>query len=649
MKIFNIDWRRFFEALPVWSSIELPAREAFLTSFKPSAPVPSEHLGDALETLLASGLMERTGATGNRVQAAERFRPFLRAARAMHRVRILESPDPETLRHYAIEHWSHDELRTLTDQPSYSASPYYGLAYLRRGRWVEDFLRSQPTQRDPEDRPPGEPPDPGDPQRLVAAILEHGGPVAFSQLEEIDSELDIDRIARAIYAPLAAGVLFASLDSEYTPRIGLWPEIVERRQRPPAQPPEEVRVEESFGLALLVEDLATFLRDCAARPPRRKANSMDLYLRDKRKIADKLAPTPDWLPDVLCRGTEERVELAQRTAYHLDFTTSVLETATSPVYCHCSDRGRQWLRNGPEERLRSLADPYRRCFAEEASISSGYSTIPVGYPTSTTEVAATVEALRGLEPLAFVPLNDFLTFHAQEENPLSASDSLRLGWGQYSLPSESEIEKFWRQALLYTLDQLLAPFGGIRWGLVGSTLCFAITEVGRYILGLADSFNLDHDHAAQVVVQPNFEIVFLSPSPHSAALLAPIARRRGNEQVGTIFEITRSSVLDAAASGMEAQEILRLLEDASTHDLPTNVRQQIETWCAQLRRVRQRYLTIIECPDRQTARRVLEVLGRTARPLTETMIELKRETLTQSQRNKLAEAGLNLEMPSLED
>ncbi len=642
MKIFNIDWRRFFEALPVWSSIELPAREAFLTSFKPSAPVPSEHLGDALETLLASGLMERTGATGNRVQAAERFRPFLRAARAMHRVRILDSPDPKTLRHYAIEHWSHDELRTLTDQPSYSASPYYGLAYLRRGRWVEDFLRSQPTQRDPEDRPPGEPPDPGDPQRLVAAILEHGGPVAFSQLEEIDSELDIDRIARAIYAPLAAGVLFASLDSEYTPRIGLWPEIVERRQRPPAQPPQEVRVEESFGLALMVEDLATFLRTCAARPPRRKADGRALYVRDRRIIADKLAPTPEWLPEVLRPSAEERVEHARLTAHYHDFTTSVPETAASSRHCHCSDRGRQWLGSGPEERLRSLADPVRQHFKKGGSVF-------VGSTTSTNEIAATVEALSGLELLAFVPLNDFLTFHALEKNPLSDSNSLHPGWGHYSLPSESEIEDLWRKALLYTLDQLLAPIGGIRWGLVGSTLCFAITEVGRYILGLADSFNLDHDHAAQVVVQPNFEIVFLSPSPYSAALLAPIARRRGNEQVGTIFEITRSSVLDAAASGMESQEILRLLEDASTHDLPTNVRQQIKTWCAQLRRVRQRYLTIIECPDRQTARRVLEVLGRTARPLTETMIELKRETLTQSQRNKLAEAGLNLEMPSFED
>ena len=642
MKIFDIDWRLFFEALPAWSSLDLPAREASLTSFKPSSSVPGEQLGDALETLLQSGLVERTGATGNRVQAAGSFRPFLRAARAMHRARIFESPDSKTLRHYAIEHWSHDELRTLTDQPSYSASPYYGLGDLRRSRWVEDFLRSQPTQQDPEERPPGEPPDPGDPQRLVATILEHGGPVAFSQLEEIDSELDTDRIARAIYAPLAAGVLFASLDSEYTPMIGLWPEIVERWRRPPAQPPKEVRVEESFGLALLVEDLATFLRACAARPPRRKADGRGLYVRDQRRIADDLVPTPDWLPEVLRPGTEERVEWAQRTAYQLDFTTSVLETATSPCYCHCNDRGHQWLRSGPEERHRLLADSIRPWFEKDRSFS-------VGYPTSTTEVATTAKALHGLKPLAFVPLNGFLTFHAQEKNPLSGSESLHPGWGHYSLPSESEIEDLWRQALLYTLDKLLAPVGGIRWGRTGSTLCFAITEVGRYILGLTDTFNLDHDQAAQVIVQPNFEIVFLSPSPHSAALLAPVARRLSSEQVGTLFEITRSSVLDAAASGMEAQEILRLLEDASTHDLPTNVRQQIKTWCAQLRRVRQRYLTVIECPDRQTARRVLEVLGRTAQPLTKTMIELKRETLTQNQRNKLAEAGLTLEMPSFED
>ena len=214
---------------------------------------------------------------------------------------------------------------------------------------------------------------------------------------------------------------------------------------------------------------------------------------------------------------------------------------------------------------------------------------------------------------------------------------------------DSEIEDLWRQELLRALTQVLAPFAGIRWGRAGKKLCFAITEVGRYILGLADSFSLDQDNPAQVVVQPNFEIVFLSPSPHSAAQLAPVAQRRGTGEIGTIFEITRSSILDAAASGMEEHEIVRLLENASTHDLPTNVRRQIETWCAQLRRVRQRYLTIIECPDRQTARRVLEVLGRTARPLTDTLVELEREALTQSQRNKLAEAGISMEMPSQEE
>ncbi len=639
MKIFNIDWRRFFDALPVWSSVEPPAREAFLTSFKPSGSVLSEHLGETLPTLLASGLVERTGAGGNLVQAADRFRPFLRAARAMHRVRILESPTPETLKRYASEHWSHRELQDLTRSPLYYGYAYNGIGYFRRRQWVDDFLRSEPTEEHLQDRALGKPPDLGDPRRLVAAILEHGGPVAFAQLEEIEPQLGIDRIARAIYPSLAAGVLFASLDGGCTPMIGIWPEIVERRRRPQPQRPEEVSVDESFGLALLVEDLATFLRSCAARPPRLKAASMELYVRDLRDIAGKLSPTPQWLPDALRTGVEDRTKQAQRTASSLELTTFALETTAGPPHCHCSDLGRQWLAGGQEARLRSLADPIRQCFEDGAWITVGYSTI-------TTEAAATVEALTDLEPLSFVSLGDFLTFHARTRNPLPDARSPRGEWGWSPVPSDSEIEDLWRQELLKTLTQVLAPFGGIRWGRAGQALCFAITEVGRYILGLADSFSLDQVHPAQVVVQPNFEIVFLSASPHSAALLAPVALRRGTEQIGTIFEITRASILDAAASGMEAQEILRLLEDASTHDLPTNVRQQIETWCAQLCRVHQRVLTIIECPDRQSARRVLEVLGRAARPLTDTIIELKREALTQSQRNKLAESGISMEAPS---
>lgn len=642
MKIFNIDWRRFFDTLPVWSSVEPPTREAFLTRFKPSGSAPSEHLGETLPALLACGLVERTGAGGKRVQTANRFRPFLRAARAMHRVRILESPTLETLKRYASEHWSHRELRDLTESHFYSAYPYHGIGYFRRGQWVDDFLRSDPTERQVHDSAHGAPLDRRDPQLLVAAIRGHRGPVTFAQLEELEPRLGIDRIARAIYQPLAAGVLFASLDSACTPMIGLWPEIVERRRRPPASSPKEVSVDESFGLALLVDDLATFLRSCAARPPRLKAGSTDLYVRDLRDIAGKLPPTPQWLPDALRPGVEARAERAQRTAFRLELTTFALETATGPPHCHCSDLGRQWLAAGPEERLRSLADPIRQSFEEGAWVTVGYSTI-------TTETAATVEALGDLEPLTFVPFEAFLTFHAQASNPLFGFRSGSRPWGWGTVPSDSEIENLWKQELLGTLIQVLAPLGGIRWGRAGENLCFAITEVGRYILGLADSFGLDQGNSGQVVVQPNFEIVFLSPSPHSAALLAPVASRRGTDQIGTIFEITRSSILDAAASGMKAQEIVHLLKDASTHALPTNVRKQIETWCAQLRRIRQRYLTIIECPDRQTARRVLEVLGRAARPLTNTIIELKRDALTQTQRNKLAETGISMEGPSREE
>ena len=143
------------------------------------------------------------------------------------------------------------------------------------------------------------------------------------------------------------------------------------------------------------------------------------------------------------------------------------------------------------------------------------------------------------------------------------------------------------------------------------------------MLGLAEDFDYGHDDDAQghLVVQPNFDVVFLSPSPLAEATLARFAERKGRG-VGTLFAITKKSILSAAGSGMTAAQVLDGLERLSAKPIPANVAREIAGWFDQCRRITVRSAVLIHCPDADTAARVVGASGKQAVPLTDTVVEL---------------------------
>lgn len=194
---------------------------------------------------------------------------------------------------------------------------------------------------------------------------------------------------------------------------------------------------------------------------------------------------------------------------------------------------------------------------------------------------AIASAYGGLPEDGFVPMNEFLPWHVQERNPLVGL------FGERGEP------------------------------------CIALTTPGRYLLQLAEDFNYGHEHdgQGQVVVQPNFDVVFLAPAPLVEAAIARFAerKRRGH---GTLFIITKKSILAAAGSGMTIEQVLETLQHASVKPIPANVAREITGWFEQCRRISVRSAILIACPDAETAGRVVAASGNRAVLLTETVVEL---------------------------
>jgi len=147
------------------------------------------------------------------------------------------------------------------------------------------------------------------------------------------------------------------------------------------------------------------------------------------------------------------------------------------------------------------------------------------------------------------------------------------------------------------------------------------------------------------VIQPNFEVVFLAPSPQAEAMLSRVAERRptaarGSRGIGSLFKITRSAIYAAAAAGATAEQTLTMLRSVSAKPLPANVQREVEGWFSQCRSVTIDHAVLIRCPDADTAARVVSASGRMATLLTDTIVQVQSDKAQAALVKKLRAAGI---------
>jgi hypothetical protein len=157
---------------------------------------------------------------------------------------------------------------------------------------------------------------------------------------------------------------------------------------------------------------------------------------------------------------------------------------------------------------------------------------------------------------------------------------------------------------------------------------------------LADDFTLQSaETRGAVVVQPNFEIVFMAPSPLAEAELSSFTERHGNS-VGAVLKITKKAVWAAAAAGIAPDFVIDALKSHSSVPVPANVEREIRGWMAQCRSASVRQALLIHCPDAATASRVLAADRTRLTKLTDTVVELTDPGYRAKLAKKLREMGV---------
>jgi soluble cytochrome b562 len=521
------------------------------------------------------------------------------------------------------------------------------------------------------------------------------GPIPLAELPALIPGSDPDEVRMVADKLVARLALVEDMQPwAWELMVGMFPAVREKlavanlpRERPPlvkCERPMEVGPDRSA----VVNDMRAVLLEVASQPPRLRQDQT-LFHKEIKRFQAALDPLAGWLLDAMKWSEEGRLKRAVAWARTLQLAKD--EPEGKELRFRLTPEGHEWLAAGAAEapleiyHLLSSFDvpggiysPYLDLFAPEM-----YPWDTLG-PADVRFLGSHVLALKGergkrppsshaVKPVDYLALRKQLDTALAELKPgvLYRLDSVEshLVFREHNplnlgLPAEQvavfsvnrpvptarpQREELGRQVIRAFVLQRLIPFGCMQAAIDDEgRICVARgprydAYFGRKVDPTAAAASADVEATAtKVVVQPDFSVMVIGANPAPAAALAPFCERtnRGSGQGAIVLKITRESVVKAVKNGLKSPEIVARLKHHASNELPANVLRQVQEWSTWVRRVTVSSLIALQCPDSDTADRVMAVMKRQAQRVNSTVVAVDLRTLTTVERNKLEEHGI---------
>ena len=343
----------------------------------------------------------------------------------------------------------------------------------------------------------------------------------------------------------------------------------------------------SFCHPWLVEDMTTVLLAAHADPVRVRRGDEQPFSRFVEETAERLLSFPAWLEGFTGMGLEARVGLALRGLRIAGLLGPGGSTRGSPAL-RPRTGWQVWAAAPLGERLRLLV----AALSPAGGVLDGVFDLldegraPGEEETPAGMIRTVLQAFTSVPAASFIRFSDFVDYQAAIGGPSGVVEHGAGGRqpadGQDAdLPvvsTDEALEDLWKFVLHRVFSRALLALGGAEAGVTkDGEPCFRITDTGRRLLARSSLPQAEPRLSADTVVQPTFEVVFLSPSPAAEAILARFCERKGRE-VGLLFRLTKHSVTRAAASGLVGEEILGSLARFSRSPIPANVDHEVRGW-----------------------------------------------------------------------
>jgi hypothetical protein len=688
-----------------WQALSAQARYYFLNVVKgpPRNPqvyasppgVPADRFpGPILNELAGAGFVEVQRGGGSSRMAADRvfagrgLYDFTARVRSLHRLHLLAGDRPS-------------ELKKFVEHTCFESQLTFALIGVLHKAGIEEFVRLDDAlqryvihPRWPEwvARMLAEPLV----TRMVDVFRAAGGPIPLAELpgrlqgsrpDEVRSALDKLVGHLALVEDLKPETWELMVD--FLPSVRA--EILragQPRQRPPlvvCHRPREVGPDGSP----ILDDLRAVLLEMVSEPPRLRQDHA-LFQKEVERFRAALGPLPGWLLHLLGWSDEGRVERALGWARLFGLVSEFAQG--KEIRVRPSAQGQAWLSGGVDAQYAGSYDilraptsgsaietPYNGVYFIGPSSFGGSGDAQFlgenvtvlklkpgnrlryyweGKPEDHQALRLSLDqGLAVLEPGVFYRL-DSVAAHAvfRQHNPLHRGlppDQVAVFWHYRQIPPVDEQRaEAGRHLIEGFVSKRLIPFGCVR---------AAIDEEGRICIARHPRYDAYFGRtvdradlapaaatAAQVVVQPDFSVIVIGLDPAPAAALAPFCERatRGGGQGALVLKITRESVVKAVSQGLEPAEILARLTRHASKEVPANVLREVQEWASWVRRVVTATVTVVRCPDRDTADRVLAALKNQAERVNDTLVAIDLKKLTATEKNKLRNHGIIVELGS---
>jgi len=214
-------------------------------------------------------------------------------------------------------------------------------------------------------------------------------------------------------------------------------------------------------------------------------------------------------------------------------------------------------------------------------------------------------------------------------------------WHDEYILDDDEIANAWLGVLKRYIVNMAIPYGLLSVGKINDDDHYAIslTDAGLYFIGELEELPEADQSGDSILIQPNFEIVFMAQNPGAEVRLGQFCERLSSG-IGTLFKISRKSILGGASQGLDHEFVLSALADVSHKPIPPNVAEQIKNWISQCRKVSISTRILFTCPDRETALQVKSSGGNKVEQISDTVIAVSDRKFAKALEKKLEKKGI---------
>ena len=578
MKLFPSDWPGFLDQLAQWGELSIAARRTFLDGMTPGLSLSPATGDPSISELLDARLVEESGSPGY-VAVAEDSAHFHQVMKALEKYPLFESPGLAALCSYLSEHYTPQDRSQLHESLALLPNDLPRIAgFVSSVEWLKGALAPRGRASESADADTA--------RRILQFFLDRRDRIPVRDLEEYFPGIPRDELCAGIRMGIQRAVFYLGLRrSDLEPLVGVWPAAARRLRRlSVVLAPEPVAVTRVFRHPFLVDDMTTLLLAARIVPiPLRRGDDKP-YTRFVEEAGAMLLSLPDWLESFTGLSVEGRIGLALQAARLTGLLVPGPAGRAGVAPLAPSEQSAGWVGKPLAERR---AFTIAAICGSRAGPSCLFDLMEEDWTSADgarEEILPwLVQAFSSVPGTVHIGFAEFAEYQAAIGSPLGSTPHLPESAGS-ALATEEAMEELWKSFLGIFLGRCLLALGGAEAGITADGRPgFRMTDTGRSLLGLPRDGLPDHepvdDEADAIVVQPNFEIVFLSPAPGVEAALGRFCERIGRE-VGVLFRITRQSVARAAAAGLSPGHVQETLARASRSPIPTNVAHEIPGWMA---------------------------------------------------------------------